>query len=193
VSEASSRQRRSANINDDSGVTIDVVEKNSPASDVLMVGDIITRVNDQLISATDEFVRTIGQMPLSRPTRLTIRRAGRPMTLTIQLRRRDLPSVAVNRDNQRLRWRGMLLGPIPANWDFGAMNRPPHGLMVLGIEPGSPMVRQGVRSGTVITSVAGRPVDAVAELQSILDATPAEQCSLEIVPQSRDAATVSGK
>jgi S1-C subfamily serine protease len=112
----------------------------------------------------------------------------------VKLRRRELPSVAINSGNQRMRWRGMLLGPIPANWDFGTSKRPEHGLMVLGVEPGSPMTKQGIKSGVVITSVAGKPLSVVTDLQDILNSTPAEQCSMDFTPQplSREA-MVSGE
>jgi len=38
--------------------------------------------------------------------------------------RRELASLGVTRESRRMRWRGMLLGPIPAQWDFGGAKRP---------------------------------------------------------------------
>ncbi|HWP41122.1 MAG TPA: hypothetical protein VNL70_09365, partial [Tepidisphaeraceae bacterium] len=120
---------------------------------------------------------------IEKPTTLSIHRDGRPARVQIQLRRRQLPSVAINRHNQRLRWRGMLLGPIPPNWaSGGGSDSPPHGLLVLGIDPASPLIKQGVRAGSVLLSVSGRRISGVAELQSIINEIPAEQCRLEIVP-----------
>ena len=192
VSTPTPRQRRDANISDGGGVTIDLVEKDSPAATVLKVGDLMLKVNDQAVSESDQFVRVIGNVPVDRPTRLSVRREGQPLSLSVQLRRRELPSVAVHRENQRIHWRGMLLGPIPAHWDFGPLKRPEHGLMVLGIDPGSPLVKQGIRSGVVIASVAGKAVNAITDLQSILNDTPAEQCKVEIIPQAKEA-VVSGQ
>jgi S1-C subfamily serine protease len=74
----------------------------------------------------------------------------------------------------------MLLGPIPANWDFGKSPRPQTGLMVLEVKNNSPMTKQGIARGTVITKVAGKTVSAISDLQSILHQTPAEQCSVQL-------------
>jgi S1-C subfamily serine protease len=141
---------------------------------------------------SDQFVRTIGTVPVAQAAQFTLRRDGQPMTFSIQLRRRELPSVAVSRQNQRIRWQGMLLGPIPANWDVAGAKRPEHGLLVISVENNSPMCKQGVHAGSVIRSVAGKGVDAVTDLQSILNDTSPELCRIETLPSMEDA-VVSGQ
>jgi S1-C subfamily serine protease len=184
VATPTDRQRRAAGINDASGVWVDSIEKDSPAANVLKPDDIVVKLDDAVMNDSDQFIRAIGQSSVSKPVKMVVRRDGRPLTLAVQLRRRELPSVAINRDNQRMRWRGMLLGPIPANWDFAPSKRPEHGLMVLGVDPAGPMAKEGVRSGAVITSIAGKAIDAIPDLQSLLAETPAEQCSLEFAPSA---------
>jgi serine protease Do len=192
VSTPTARQRRSEGIPENSGVVIDTVEEDSPASGVLQQGDVVLKISDQVVLDSDHFIRIVGQSSIAKPAMLAVRREGKPLTLTVRLRRRELPSVAVHRENQRLRWRGMLLGPIPTNWDFGPTKRPEHGLMVLGVDPASPLLRQGICSGAVITSVAGKPVNGITDLQTILNDTPAEQCSVELASQPQQA-MVSGE
>ena len=46
-----------------------------------------------------------------------------------------------------------------------------------------------VTTGAVITKVAGKAVGAVTDLQSILSATPAEQCSVQLANSSDPVAT----
>jgi S1-C subfamily serine protease len=186
VSTATAQQRRAANIKDSSGgVHIDSIEADSPASRLLQGGDLVVRVNGHSVAGSDDFVRQVGQMSISHPTSFKLYRGGKALTVEVQLRRRELPSVAVNHQNQRIRWRGLLLGPVPANWEFGAVqSRPEHGLMVLGVDPASPLIKEGVRSGTVIVSVAGKPLRAVTDLQEIVNSTPAEQCSVQFAPQA---------
>jgi secreted PhoX family phosphatase len=75
---------------------------------------------------------------------------------------------------------------------FPFQGKSDHGLLVLGIEKNSPMLKQGVRSGCVITTVAGRHVDAVIDLQNVLNDTPSEQCRVETLPSMKDA-VVSGQ
>jgi serine protease Do len=186
------QQRHDAGVTEEAGVLIDSVEKGSPGAGVLQPGDMVLKVNDRPVNENNEFVDVVGQCSIAQPTRFAIRRGSRPLTMMVQLRRRELPSMAINRDNQRIRWRGMLLGPIPANWDFGQTPRPAHGLMILGIDPASTLAREGVRTGTIVTAIAGKPVNAVTDLQSIVNDTPAEQCSLEMEPQIRQV-VVSGQ
>ncbi len=181
VSDPTARQRRAAGIADELGARIDLIEPGTPAAESrLRVNDLVVRVDDQPVRDGDEFVRLIGAAPIDRVTRLLVHRDGHRVSIDITPRKRRLPSVAVTRESQRLRWRGMLLGPVPPHWES---TRSPgaRGLMVLGISPDSPLVKFGVREGAIITSVAGRPVSSVVELQQVVNDTPAEQCALEIV------------
>jgi serine protease Do len=192
VSTPSVRQRRGNRLPSDSGVIIDSIEETSPAADGLKPGDAVLAVNDVPVADEDHFIRVVGGLPVDKSTKLLVHREGQTMTLMVRPRKRELPSVAVNRDNQRMRWRGMLLGPIPLHWDFTPAERPDSGLMVFGVDPQSPVNALGVHSGAVISSVAGKPIKSVTELQNILSSTPAEQCDLVVAPLPREV-FVSGR
>ena len=193
VSTPTTAMRRDCGVTDNSGVAVDSVEKDSPAAARLFPGDIVLKINDRVVADSDQFVRAIGAAPIAQPATFTVQRDGHPLTLSIQLRRRELPSVAVNRMNQRFRWQGMLLGPIPANWDTaGQGKRPEHGLIILNVDPNSPVVKQGVRVGSILTKVAGTQIDTVTQLQTVINDTPAQQCRIELLPSMKDA-VVSGQ
>jgi S1-C subfamily serine protease len=182
VSTPTLRQRRAAGGPDAIGVMIEEVETGSPGDGLLKPSDMVLGINDRPVNQSEQFVRLVGSSSITEPTKFTIRRDGDPLEVMVQLRQRQLPSVAVNRASQRIRWRGMLLGPIPANWKATDPARPTRGLLVIGIDQ-DPQER-GIRVGTVITSVAGKAVSSVIELQSILNDTPAELCRIETAPQS---------
>ncbi|HEY7089486.1 MAG TPA: trypsin-like peptidase domain-containing protein, partial [Tepidisphaeraceae bacterium] len=158
------RQRRAAGAPETSGVIIDSVEKGSPGDDKLDGGDMVISIDDKPVRDGDEFVRIIGGASVQHPTKFVVRRDGSTLNLDVLLRQRELPSVAVCRAKQRIRWRGMLLGPIPANWDPAdqskqpqqaqaqqppqeqqATFKPDHGLMVLGIDSDNAFFKQGIR------------------------------------------------
>jgi len=84
------------------------------------------------------------------------------------------------RANQRFRWRGMLLGPVPANWEAGTSQKPAKGLIVIGIDSHSPFVKQGISQGAIITSVAGMPVASVPDLQQVINDSHGEKWDLEL-------------
>jgi serine protease Do len=184
------RQREEAGAPEGCGVSIDSIDSRSPASKCLKVGDIVTAVEGQEITGGDQFVDLISRCPAGRSLNLDVCRNGTRRSERVTPRARTMPSVAINRLNQRLRWRGLVLGPIPSDWDFGSAPRPESGLMVLAVNEGSPMAKQGISIGSVITKVAGKTVSAVSDLQSILHETPAEQCKVQLAGRSSQLAII---
>ena len=193
VSNPTARERRNAGADSEGGVIVDSVEPSAPAAGALKVGDFVTTIDGVRVTDSDHFVRLVGELPVGRAKPMAVRRDGKVVTLQVATRKRQLPVVAVTRENQRFRWRGMLLGPIPANWDFGpATKRPDKGVMVLGIDANSPAVKDGVQAGAVITGIAGRTVADVLELQKVLNDLPPEQWRIDLLGGSTGAAVASG-
>ncbi|MGH7215267.1 MAG: trypsin-like peptidase domain-containing protein [Tepidisphaeraceae bacterium] len=187
VSTPTVRERRAAGLDHDYGVRVDEIEPRSPAEDLLNEGDVVLDINGEIVRDSDEFVRLIGEASAEAPAKVNVYRDGKTTTILIKPGRRDLPSVAVTRQSQRLRWRGMLLGPIPDHWNDAAAAIPASekvssGLMVLALDDDSPFARRGVKLGTVVTAVAGKSVATVSDLQSVLNDTPSEQCELTTLP-----------
>jgi serine protease Do len=181
VSTLTAQDRRSAGIDQEAGVRVESVEPDSPASaGSLRQGDIVLNVGGQATKDADAFVETVGCAPVDRPVPLDVCRDGKRSTLHVKLVRRKLPQAVVTRDSQRLRWRGMLLGPIPKQWDFAHGKRPERGLMVLAIARDCPLVKQGISQGSIITTVAGQAVSTVADLQRIVNDTPQDRWQVQL-------------
>jgi serine protease Do len=192
VSNPTVRERRSAGADGaEGGVIIDSVETGSPAAGALKVGDFVSRIDGQPVTDSDQFVRLIGEVPVGRPTPLVLRRDGKPMTIEVATRKRQLPAVAVTRENQRFRWRGMLLGPIPANWDYGKEKRSTAGVMVMGIDANSPAVKEGIQSGAVITAIGGRAIASIVDVQKVINDVPPEQCRIDLLGGGPSGAAVA--
>jgi len=186
-------ERRDLHIADDAGARIDTIEAKSPAEPVLKLDDMVLAVNGQTIHSSDHFVRVINEASIADPVSLRIRRDGRDVTIPVRLARRDLPPTLVSARNQRLRWRGLLLGPIPGNWEPGGKKiAAGAGLLVLAMDPRSPLSKQGIKQGSVITSIAGKAVSTISEFQKVINDTPAEKWSLECLKPS-EAIAASGR
>jgi serine protease Do len=178
VTSPTPRERRDAGLREDLGARIDSLDANSPASVAkLQVGDIITRIGGDPVRDSDDFVRLVGTAPTNETVKATLYRKG-PHTVELTLRPRET-ALAVKNDNQRFRWRGLLLGPIPTRWDFAPAKRPTFGVMVIGMDAKSPFSTEGFKPGTVITSVAGQAVHTLAELQKVINDTPAQLCKVQ--------------
>ena len=85
-----------------------------------------------------------------------------------------MPHVAVTRESQRLRWQGLVLSSVPANFKDATANAAATGLIVVAMDEASPLAKKGIALGTVITTVAGKAVGSIMELQKIIEATPQE-------------------
>jgi serine protease Do len=191
VSTPTARERRTAGMSGEGGARVDSIEPDSPAAKTnLKPGDIITDVNGIAIADSDHFVRMIGRMPVDQVSAVGVVRAGRDNALAIDVtpRRRPMPSVAVTRESQRMRWRGMVLAPIPANWAGGKQDTRQQGLIVIGLEKDSPFAKR-VTQGCVITSIAGKAVSSLIDLQRIVDGTLPEICEIGTTESAAMAST----
>jgi serine protease Do len=187
VDNPTERQLRDAHITDSVGARVNSVEPNSPAVGQLRENDLILAIDGQTIIDGDSFVQVVGAAPVTRPVQIDLVRDSRRMNITVALGKRPLPVAAVTRDNQRLRWGGMLLGPLPAEYSAAANG----GVMVFGIDPASPFTKLGIQPGTVIRSVAGKTVTDMTQLQGIINDVPLEQCDITVAdnpPADNDAA-----
>lgn len=183
VSNATARDRRDAGVDAMVGARVDVIEADSPAADTkLRTGDVIVSFNGEKITSSDQFVRLIGSAHVNRAAEIRMFRDGQSATIELTPRRRPMPSVAVNRQNQRLRWRGMVLGAIPENWTHAtptgdaeqSATASRSGLMVIGLDESSPYAKE-LSIGSIITSIGGKTVASISELQSMIDGTLPEK------------------
>jgi len=188
VSSPTSFQRHEAGLDDEVGARIESVDDHSPAASArLLQGDIVAKFNGIQVTDGDHFVRLVGESPSDQNIETTVYRNGKAMSVTIHMGRRQTAPAAVTKENQRLRWRGMLLGPIPRHWDFGAQPRPAAGLMVLAVDASSPMLKQGITQGAIIASIAGKAISSIEQLQLLLNDTPPDSCKVEIARSSQIA------
>ncbi len=67
------------------GVVIERIERGSPASRVLLRGDVILQVGDKEISSPDELTRALRAHPVNKPLRLRIQRQGTSTFVAIKL------------------------------------------------------------------------------------------------------------
>ena len=180
VSDPTDTERQASGLADAAGVCVDEVRRDSPAVQVIHPGDVILSLGDHPVTDSGDFVRLVGDTAPDRGVVVTLMRDGRAISTTVTLRRRRLPVAAVTRATQRLRWGGMLLTPLPPD-------EPGPGLLVARVDPASPFARLGVREGTLLRTVAGRPVRSIIELQDVINARPLDQCALGIAEPSAGA------
>ncbi len=176
VSTPTARERRVAGVERPIGARVDSIEPDTPAAGAdLHAGDLIVSIGGITIDDGDAFVRVIGGLRVDRPANIELCREGERRTAEVTPRRREMPAVAVHRQTQRLRWQGLVLSPVPENLKSAAEGASGDGLMVVGMDESSPLISQGIALGSVITTVAGKTVGSIIELQQIIEGTPRER------------------
>ena len=60
--------------------------------------------------------------------------------------------------------------------------------LVVGIQDDSPLKKQGVCAGMVITAIAGHHVGTMLEVQRILNDVPPERCTVETAADTTEVA-----
>jgi serine protease Do len=184
----SDRDRESAGITRPIGARVDTVEAQSPAEGKIDLNDLVISVEGHTVTDSTTFIRLVGSAPLSRPVSISVIRGGKALTVLTTLRKRPMPVAAVTTATQRLRWGGMLLGPLSIDTDGKC-----DGLVVLNIDPASPFMKQGLHEGSIITTVAGRSISELAQLQGIINDTPFERCAIGVAPETATASINTGE
>jgi S1-C subfamily serine protease len=186
VSRPTLSDRAAVGMTSDAGARVDTVEAGSPAALAgLMRGDVIESIDGQTLRDGDHLIRSVALADIAKPLSMKVHRGRTTMSIFVQLRPRTQTQVAVNRTNQRLRWGGMVLGPVPGHWQSA-------GVMVLAVNKAAGSIPEGVATGAIITSIAGKPIGSIADLQAVLNDTPAEHCKVELM-EPKDAVVSVGR
>jgi len=185
VSSPTPAERRTAGIDGETGARIDVIEPGSPAErEKLLPGDILTEFNGQTVRDGDQFVRLVGEASADQSVSASLQRSGKPIAMTLHLGHRPIPTTQVTTQSQRFHWRGMVLGPVPKNWNIGKSTSVTEGLMVLAIDEASASAKSGIVQGAIIKSIAGKTISDISALQLLLNSTPPEACTIECATPS---------
>jgi serine protease Do len=179
VTDLTDEERASTNVKS-GGAKIDSIEAKSPASGTkLKNNDIIVGVNGVAVKDSDGFIRIIGRSTVDQVATLQVMRDKKQIEIGVTPKKRPMPPLAINRETQRLRWRGMTLSSVPQNWGKPGEGEPA-GVYVVGLENPELAKKLKLKQGSIIKAIAGKAVKGIADLQKIIDSTPlAEDVNFE--------------
>ncbi|WEX10636.1 Do family serine endopeptidase [Chelativorans sp. AA-79] len=151
------------------GALIAEVEPGSPAAEAgLKAGDVIVSLNDEQVEDPRELSRAVGQRDPGETVNLSVRRDGEEVGVELTLASREQPQTTAGAqqpggqdDEARM---GLSVSGIPelVRRELDLENG--QGVMVQGVEPGSPAAEAGIRQGDVIIEAGGDPAREAADL-----------------------------
>jgi serine protease Do len=132
----------------------------TPAADAgLKAGDVITKLNGQLVDDASDLTRRIGSFKPSDKVELTYMRDGSEKTASITLADQKNQTVA-KADGSQAKDPGALGIQIAPAKDGDK------GVAIVGVDPNGTAAEQGLAEGDIILDVAGKPVSSPADVKA---------------------------
>jgi serine protease Do len=170
-------------VEDRNGALVADVTSGSPAEDGgLRRGDIITGFDGQAVNDSHDLPALVAATPVDKQVTVTVRRDGKERQLSVKVGK--LPSEQAKR--------GQAVQPAKGRWGLQLHDLTPQmahqfglqadqGVVVVGVEPGSPAHESGIRQGDLIVEVNRHPVKSVEEVKENIDNTEDEDHLLLLV------------
>jgi len=202
--EVTSEKAKELKLSPERGVLLERIVPDSPAAKAgLKEKDIVTEINGQHVEGTAQFRRMIREIPAGRTAQFTVWRDGHSQTISVTLGKSEerantwvktgpraftLPRIEIP-DMQEfpgMDWNYEVFpGARPRlgidaeelSGQLGSYFGAPEGegILVRGVNPGSPAEKAGLKAGDVITSVNGERIRSVGQLRERLVAKGEEK------------------
>jgi serine protease Do len=135
----------------------------TPAAEVgIKAGDVITKLNGQVVEDAADLTRRIGSFKPSDKVELTYMRDGSEKTAQVTLAGQKNETVA-KADGSQAQGAALGIQIAPAKEVAGSGDK---GVAIVGVDPNGTAASQGLAAGDVILDVAGKPVSTPEDVKS---------------------------
>ena len=178
-------------IGEAAGALVSSVVTGSPAAKAgVKPGDVITEYNGRKVPRSEDLPRAVAETAIGREVPLTVLRDGKPVTLRVTIGRLAEPATAAaskSRDTAKDAL-GLSLSSLTAAEarERGLGERA--GVLVRGVQEGSPAANAGLRPGDVVTEINRTPVKNVEDVKQAMEKRTKDKPALFLV--HRDGGTV---
>jgi serine protease Do len=160
---------KAMNVQGTHGALVSAVLDHSPAQNAgLEPGDVITEYDGRTVGRLEDLPRAVADTPAGREVKITVLRDGTTVVLMAKIARLEEPTekAAAQPGTPRLGLSVQPLTPALAR-DLGLSER--QGLVVQGVEDGSPAADVGLHPGDVIVEIDHQPAKDVGQLRQAIE------------------------
>jgi serine protease Do len=180
---------KSLNLPDTKGALVAEVSDNTPAAKAgIKRGDVIISINDKDVPDSQSLPTLVAAAPVDQQATVTVLRNGEKLQLPVIIG--QLPSQrADNADAKtpvqpaKAKW-GLQLRDLDLQTASQLHLESDQGVLVVGVQPGSPAAESGVRQGDVILEVNRQPVSSVTDMAAKLNSSKNQEQLLLVQRQN---------
>ncbi|HEY3898347.1 MAG TPA: DegQ family serine endoprotease [Chthoniobacter sp.] len=160
--------------NGTNGALVSQVNNDTPAAKAgLKSGDVIVRYDGKAIDNTRTLRQLVADTTPATKIPLTVMRDGKEVKLDVTVGKMPTKEVAANSSNENAEpgsahHFGMNVQPLTPDLAQQLGTKADHGVVIDGVEPGSPAATAELQPGDIIVEANRKPVDNVKELKSAL-------------------------
>jgi serine protease Do len=175
------------------GALVSEVTAGSPAAKAgLRQGDVIVGFNDATVNDSRDLPAVVAKTPVGEQATITLRRDGKTQKVPVTVGK--LPGEKVSREESspasQSQWGLQLQEVTPQAARQHGLARE-SGVMVAGVQPGSPAERAGVRAGDLIREVNRQPVQSLQEMRDAIAKADQQDSLLLLVQREQGSVFVA--
>jgi serine protease Do len=153
------------------GVLVQQIQEGSPAEKAgLTRGDMIIEFNGNKVESADQFMLMVAEIPPDEKVKLTVIREGEKININVTLANRaDFISTEEAPKAETEKWLGLEVATATEALadQYEVEYRP--GVLVTGVEPGSPAHQKGIRTGDIILEIDQKEVKNTKDYNRIVE------------------------
>ncbi|MFZ1948337.1 MAG: Do family serine endopeptidase [bacterium] len=181
------------NVDPKSGILVGSVAEDGPAARAgVKTGDIILEFNGEKVGNVDQFRLKVAQAGVGSEVPLVVLRDGDRKTIGVKLAERPAEEVAQagQREGNRQGWLGVQVDDVSGlRGRQYAPSDVERGVVVIGVEQGSPAEEAGLAPGDMIEEVNGDPATNLSKYNSLMDEAKSRQDKPVLFLVKRDDAS----
>jgi serine protease Do len=169
------------------GALVSEVVPNGPAAKAgIRQGDVIVDFNGEAIKGSHDLPTVVAKTPIGKEVTVTLRRDGKSQKVAVTVGK--LPSERMSSDESgqegQSQW-GLQLQEVTPQMarQYGLADE--SGVMVVGVQPGSPAERAGVQRGDLIREVNRQPVQSTQDVRDAIAKAEAQDSLVLLVKRGQ--------